>query len=54
MKHDDRPKGFEFATFMLNAIDEDESFLQRICFSDEATFYVNGCVNRYNCRIWGI
>jgi len=23
------------------------------CFSDEATFYVNGCVNGHNCRIWG-
>ena len=43
----------EFATFMLNAIDEEETFLQRICFLDEATFYVNGCVNRHNCRICG-
>jgi hypothetical protein len=28
----------------------------RFLFSDEATFYVpyvNGCVNRHNCRIWG-
>jgi len=41
-KPDDRPKCVEFATFMLNAIDEDETFLRRICFSDEATFYVNG------------
>jgi hypothetical protein len=38
---------------MLNPIDEDETFLRRICFPDEATFYVNGCVNRHNCRIWG-
>jgi len=38
---------------MLNAIDEDETFLRRIFSSDEATFYVNGCVNRHNCRIWG-
>jgi len=53
IKPDDRPKRVEFATFMLNAIDEDEIFLQRICFSDEATFYVNGCVYRHNCRIWG-
>jgi len=53
IKPDDRPKRVEFATFMLNAIDEEETFLRRICFSDEATFYVNGCVNRHNCRIWG-
>jgi hypothetical protein len=22
-------------------------------FTDEATFHINGCVNRHNCRIWG-
>jgi len=38
---------------MLNAIDEDETFLWRICFLDKTTFYVNGCVNRHNCHIWG-
>jgi len=38
---------------MLNTIDEDKSFLRRICFSDEATFYVNGRVNWHNCRILG-
>ena len=48
IKPDDRPKLVEFATFMLIAIDEDETFLQRIYFSDEATFYVNGCVNRHS------
>jgi hypothetical protein len=25
----------------------------QVCFTDEATFHVNGCVNRHNCRIWG-
>jgi hypothetical protein len=24
-----------------------------VCFSDEATFHMNGIVNRHNCRIWG-
>jgi len=52
IKPDDIPKRVEFATFMLNAIDEDETFLQCNCFSDEATFHVNGGVNRHNCRIW--
>ena len=27
-------------------------YLQRICFSDEATFHVSGAVNRHNLRIW--
>jgi len=53
IKPDDRPKRVDFATFMLNTIDEDETFLQRICFSDEAAFYVNGCVNQHNCCILG-
>ena len=38
---------------MLNAIDEDETFLRHICFLDKATFYVNGCVNQHKCHIWG-
>ena len=38
---------------MLNKIDDDERFLQRVLFTDEATFHVNGCTNRHNCRIWG-
>jgi len=38
---------------MLNAIDEDKTFLQCICFPDKATFYVNGSVNQHNCHIWG-
>ncbi|KAG8270089.1 hypothetical protein J6590_092911 [Homalodisca vitripennis] len=25
----------------------------RVLFSDEATFHINGCVNRHNCRVWG-
>jgi hypothetical protein len=28
-------------------------YLRQVCFSDEATFHVNGVVNRYYCRIRG-
>jgi hypothetical protein len=28
-------------------------YLQRVIFKDEATLHINGCVNRYNFRIWG-
>ena len=38
---------------MLNKIDDDERFSQHVLFTDEATFHVNGCVNRDNCRIRG-
>ena len=38
----DKPKRKEFADNMLRRISEDEEFLMRICFSDEATFHVSG------------
>jgi hypothetical protein len=38
---------------MLQKNDSDETFLDSLCFSDEATFHVNGIVNTHNCRIWG-
>lgn len=53
IKPTDRPKRYAFACNMLENIDNDESFLKRVIFTDEATFHVNGCVNRHNCRIWG-
>ena len=37
-KPDERPKHVEFATFVLNAIDEDETFLRRICFRTRQHF----------------
>ena len=27
--------------------------LKRVCFSDEATFYVSEKLNKYNVRVWG-
>lgn len=53
IKPTDRPKRTEFASFLLNVIDDNPNFLQRVLFSDEATFHINGCVNRHNCRVWG-
>ena len=39
---------------MLQRISEDEAFLKRVCFSDEATFHVSGKLNKHNVRIWGL
>lgn len=44
---------YNFAVKMLDRISENESFLDDIIFTDEATFHVSGCVNRHNSRIWG-
>jgi transposase len=43
----------EFAMTMLDKVDEENDFLTRIMFSDEATFHVSGKVNKQNVRIWG-
>ena len=43
----------EFAVNMLQRISEDEAFLKRVYFSDEATFHVSEKLNKHNVRIWG-
>ena len=52
LQPNDKPKRKEFADNMLQRISEDEEFLKRICFSDEATFHVSGKLNNHNVRIW--
>ncbi|KAL4131917.1 hypothetical protein QTP88_009149 [Uroleucon formosanum] len=49
---DDMQKRNEFCTFVLEKSEEVEQFFYRIIFSDEATFHLNGKVNRHNVRIW--
>lgn len=53
LKPNDKPKRFQFAQNILSSVEVDENYLRRYIFSDEATFYVSGKVNRHNCRIWG-
>ena len=38
---------------MLSRIEDDEDFLKKVMFTDEACFHVSGKVNRHNVRIWG-
>jgi hypothetical protein len=47
------PKCVPFADFMLSEIADNEGYLQWVMFMGKATFHINGCVNHYNCRIWG-
>jgi hypothetical protein len=49
----DRVVCFEFCGNMIDRIAEDETFLSKICFSNEATFQLSGKVNRHNIRVWG-
>lgn len=53
LQPDDAPRRAEFAADMLQRIDDDDRFLKRVLFSDEATFHVSGVLNRHNVRIWG-
>lgn len=36
----------------MSKIVEDPDFASNIVFSDEATFQLNGTLNRHNCRYW--
>jgi hypothetical protein len=51
LKPDDIPRRFQFAKDILSNVKAHENYLRRWIFSDEATFYVSGRVNRYNCKI---
>lgn len=53
LKPDDFEERLNFAVKMLNKINVNQSFLDDVIFSDEATFHMNGPVNRQNSRIWG-
>ena len=53
IKHDDKHKRLTFAASVLDKIDENNSYLDHIRFSEESTFHISGKVNRHNFRIWG-
>jgi hypothetical protein len=48
----DKVERHEFYKEMQLKMEED-GFLERLIFSNEATFYIRGKVNRHNVRIWG-
>ena len=53
LQPNDMPRQKEFAVNMLQRISEDEAFLKRVCFSNEATFHVSEKLNKHNIRILG-
>lgn len=48
----DQDRRVEFCEEIIQRLDGDPIFTSRIVFSDEATFMLNGEVNRHNCRYW--
>jgi hypothetical protein len=53
LRPSDRPHWTDFCTDMLNRLEENNLFLNKIVFSDEDTFHLSGKVNRHNLIIWG-
>lgn len=49
---DDPDRREQFCEIMIELTDNNARFVQKICFSDEATFCLNGQVNRQNYRYW--
>ena len=49
----DKRKRMEFCDRGLQNMEED-TFLQRLIFSDEVTFNLTGKVNRHNVGLWGV
>lgn len=52
LNEDDPDRRLQFCETMEHLIATQPNYLYRICFSDEASFFVNGSVNRHNCRYW--
>ena len=52
LKDTDKPARRDFCFAMQEKL-EDDGFDDRLVFSDEVTFHVNGKVNKHNTRIWG-
>lgn len=52
LREDDSDRRIQFCEIMLERFNREPNFYNCIIFSDEATFYLNGTVNRQNCRYW--
>lgn len=52
LSEDDFDRRVEFCEYMMERCNNEADFVNNIIFSDEATFYLNGTVNRHNCRYW--
>lgn len=49
----DKTRRHHFCLELQQKVSLDEGFLEKIIFSDEATFHISGKVNRHNVRVWG-
>lgn len=52
INEDDPDRRMQFCEVMQDLCNQNPRFIRQILFSDEATFCLNGKVNRQNCRYW--
>lgn len=52
LNEDDYDRRLQFCENMQERCNMDPLFCANVLFSDEATFFLNGTVNRQNCRYW--
>lgn len=52
LAEDDYDRRIEFCEIVTERANEDHNFIKNICFTDEASFFLNGFVNKHNCRYW--
>ena len=52
LKQNDLPQRRIFGEWALEKLAEDPLFYRKIVSSDEAHFWLNGYVNKQNCRFW--
>jgi hypothetical protein len=53
LSDEDHRRWLDFCLQLQDLISSDDHFLEKVQFSDEATFHVSGAVNCHNVRIWG-
>jgi len=53
LSDEDHRRRLDFCLQLQDLTISDDNFLEKVQFSDEATFHVRGAVNRRNVRIWG-
>jgi len=52
LHEDDYDRRIEFCENMCHRVNTIPNLLLNVCFSDECTFFLNGKVNKQNCRYW--
>lgn len=52
LNEDDFDRRLQFCELVSEIINNNQNYIFDICFSDECSFYLNGIVNRHNCRYW--